>query len=192
MSGEKILVADDDRVILMTVAEGLTGAGYRVVTARDGLQALALCKSEHPDLALLDIRMPGLDGIALAQDVCREVEAPVLFLSAYDDEDLVKRAVDSGALAYLSKPASLPSILLAVRVALARAAELAALKQREESLEGALASNRVIATAIGMIMQESRLGQQEAFERLRRSARNRRMKLEELARAVVENDERIE
>ena len=192
MVAEKILIADDDRVILLTLSEGLTEAGYRVIPARDGLQALALCKSEQPDLALLDIRMPGLDGIALAQTVCKETAVPFLFLSAYDDEDLVKRAVEAGALGYLIKPLGLPSILLAIKVALARAQEISGLRQREDQLEGALASNRVIATAVGMLMHASKLTQQEAFERLRRHARDRRLKLEDLARLVVEENELLE
>lgn len=192
MSAEKILIADDDRVILLTLAEGLTDAGYQVIVARDGLQALALCKSEQPDLALLDIRMPGIDGIALAQSVCKETAVPFLFLSAYDDEDLVKRALEAGALGYLIKPLGLPAIVLAIRVALARAQEISSLKERKGELEGALASNRIIGTAIGMLMRESMLSQQEAFERLRRHARDRRLRLEELARAIVEDNELLE
>lgn len=192
MSSEKILVADDDRVILMTLAEGLAEAGYQVISARDGLQALALCKSEHPDLALLDIRMPGLDGIELAQSVCKESGVPFLFLSAYDDEDFVKRAVEAGALGYLIKPLGMPAILLAVRVALARAQEISGLKKRKQDLEAALASNRIIGTAIGMVMRESQLTQEEAFERLRRYSRGKRRKLEEVAQALVAGTERLE
>ena len=189
MSGEKILIADDDRVILMTLAEGLTGAGYQVIEARDGLQAAALCKSETPDLALLDIRMPGLDGIALGQSIGGLV--PFLFLSAYDDEDLVKRAGEAGALGYLIKPLGLPAVLTAIRVALARAEEISGLRQRKSELSAALASNRVIGTAIGMVMSENHLSQQDAFERLRRHARDRRRKMEDVALAIIEHREQL-
>ena len=100
----KILVADDDRVVLLTLAEGLREAGFEVIEARDGLQALALCRSEAPDLALLDIRMPGLDGLELARRLRDETRVPFLFFSAYGDEEFVRRAVEIGALGYLIKP----------------------------------------------------------------------------------------
>ena len=187
---KKILVADDDRVILLTLAEGLTKAGYLVIAAQSGKQALALSNSEHPDLALLDICMPDIDGIALAQSICQDSAVPFVFLSAYDDEGLAKRAVEAGALGYLVKPQSLPAILLALRVALARAEEIASLRQREQQLERALASNRIIATAVGILMRENQVSQQEGFERLRRLARDRRLKLEDLARTLVAEAER--
>ncbi len=192
MSAEKILVADDDLVILTTLCEVLTEAGYRVSSAHDGLQALALCKIERPDLALLDIRMPGLDGIALAQSVCKEPGVPFLILSAYDDEDFIKPAVEAGALGYLIKPLSLPIVLRTIRVALARAKEISELRQRKQDLEAAIASNRIIGTAIGMVMKESKLTQEEAFERLRRYARGQRRKLEDVAQAIVADKERLE
>lgn len=118
---ETILVADDDRVVLFTLAEGLRDAGYRVIEARDGQSALSLCQREEIDLALLDIRMPGLDGIELATRLRDETQVPFLFLSAYDDDDSVRRALETGALGYLVKPLEVAGLLPIVRAALLRA-----------------------------------------------------------------------
>jgi len=174
----KILVADDDRVVLFTLVEGLREAGFEVVEASDGLQALALCLSESPDLALLDIRMPHLDGLELAHRLHHETSVPFLFLSAYSDETYVQRAVAIGALGYLTKPLNVTTIVPMIRTALARAQEI-------NGLQGALESNRTIATAIGMLMQANGLDQPAAFEYLRRQARSERRKLEDLARNII-------
>lgn len=179
---EKILVADDERVVLFTLAEGLREAGFEVIEARDGLQALALCRSEAPDLALLDIRMPGLDGLELARRLRDETTVPFLFLSAYGDEAMVRRAVDIGALGYLIKPLLVSSIVPTLRTALARSKDIS-------GLQGALESNRTIATAVGMLMHSEGLDQSAAFERLRQQARTGRRKLEDLARAMVEQEQ---
>ncbi len=176
----KILVADDDRVVLFTLAEGLREAGFAVIEARDGLRALELCRGERPDLALLDIRMPGLDGLELARRLREETTVPFLFFSAYDDEELVQRAVKLGALGYLVKPIDVARIVPMLHAALARSVDL-------EGLRGALQSNRLIGTAVGIAMRQWGLDQQAAFERLRKRARDRSVKLIDIAREVVAN-----
>lgn len=175
----KLLVADDDRVVLFTLVEGLREAGFEVVEARDGARALALCRSERPDLALLDIRMPGLDGLELARRLREETTVPFLFFTAYDDEELVQQAVKLGALGYLVKPLDVPRIVPMLRAALARSIEF-------DGLRAALRSNRSIGTAVGIAMRAWNLDQQAAFERLRKHARDRSTKLENIARAMVE------
>jgi len=122
---ERILVADDDRLILATIASGLRRAGYEVMEAVDGEQAIRLCREKKPDLALLDIRMPGLSGIEAVQWLRRDPDTniPVLFISAYGDESLVDEAVAEGAFGYLLKPLDVVQILPPIRAALARAAE---------------------------------------------------------------------
>lgn len=180
MNKPTILIADDDRVVLFTLAEGLREAGFDVLEARDGLQALDLCRSEAPDLALLDIRMPGLDGLELARRLREETKAPFLFFSAYNDEAFVRRAVEIGALGYLLKPLNVAALLPMVRTALARSRDFS-------GLQGALAINRTIATAVGMLMRAGDLDQAAAFEQLRQSARSQRRKLEEMAKAMIEN-----
>ena len=177
---EKILVADDDRVVLLTLSEGLREAGFDVIEARDGVQALALCQSQAPELALLDIRMPGLDGLELARRLRDETKVPFLFFSAYGDEAFVKRAVEIGALGYLIKPLVVTAIVPAIRTALARSRDIS-------GLQGALESNRTIATAVGMLMRTEGLDQLAAFERLRQRARTQRRKLEDLAMNMVES-----
>jgi|LakMenE01Jun11ns_1017448.scaffolds.fasta_scaffold9788007_2 AmiR/NasT family two-component response regulator len=175
----RILIADDERVVLFTLAEGLREAGFDVIEAHDGLQALELCRSEAPDLALLDIRMPGLDGLELARRLRDETSVPFLFFSAYGDEAMVRRAVEIGALGYLIKPLLVSSIVPTVRTALARSRDIS-------GLQGALESNRTIATAVGMLMRSEGIDRQAAFERLRQRARTQRRKLEELARTIIE------
>jgi len=174
----KILVADDDRVVLYTLSKGLREAGYEIIEARDGLKALALCRSEDFDLALLDIRMPGLDGLELAKRLRTETKVPFMFFSAYNDEDYVKRAVAAGALGYLVKPLSVKALLPTLRTALARAQDI-------DGLKGALHNNRIVATAVGMLMKSQGLDREIALEHLRQLARGRRCKLEDLAQSIV-------
>lgn len=174
----KILIAEDDRLVLFTLAEGLRQAGFEIIEARDGLQAIALCLSESPDLALLDIRMPKLDGLALASRLHEETSVPFMFLSAYGDEAYVQRAAEIGALGYLTKPLNVSAIIPMIRTALARSQEI-------NSLTRALESNRTIATAIGMLMHANRVDQPTAFEGLRRQARGERRKLEDLASSII-------
>ena len=174
----RILVADDDNVVLFILAEGLRASGFEVIEATNGRQALALCHSDNPDLALLDIRMPGMDGLELARRLQNETMVPFLFLSAYGDEDYVRRAVEAGALGYLIKPIDVAAIVPSLHTALAQAGNL-------NRARAAVASNRTIATAVGVIMNAERIDQQTAFERLRRDARAQRRKLEDLAMDVV-------
>lgn len=176
-----ILLADDDRVVLLTLSEGLREAGFDVIEARDGIQALALCQSEAPDLALLDIRMPGLDGLELARRLRDETQVPFLFFSAYGDEEFVRRSAELGALGYLIKPLQVAAIVPMIRTALARSNDISGLQR-------SLTSNRTIATAVGMVMQNEGLDQPAAFERLRRQARDQRRKLEDLARTMIDRD----
>ncbi len=186
---DKLLIADDDRVVLFTLAEGLRECGFDVTEARDGLRALELCQQTCFDLALLDIRMPGLDGLELARRLRDETPVPFLFFSAYDDEALVKDAVEIGALGYLIKPLDVRSILPTLRTALARSRDIEALLRRQEGLQGALNSNRVIATAIGMVMRDLGIDQDSAFNRLRKHARDNSRKLEDIAREIIERGE---
>jgi DNA-binding response OmpR family regulator len=115
---EKILLADDDRVVLFTLAEGLRQAGFEVVEAHDGMEALAFCQSQAPALALLDIRMPGLNGLELAHRLRDETTVPFMFFSAYGDEEFVRQAVEIGALGYLIKPLQVSAIVPMIRTAL--------------------------------------------------------------------------
>lgn len=178
----RLLVADDDRVVLFTLSEGLRKAGFDVREARDGLQALKICTEEAPDLALLDIRMPGLDGLELARRLRDETDVPFMFFSAHGDLDYVNRAVRFGALGYLLKPLPVAAMVPTLRAALARAQELSGLKF-------ALTRSRSIGMAVGILMRETGMDQQSAFERLRQLARNRRSKIEDIASHIVRQAE---
>lgn len=183
-----ILLADDDRVVLFTLAEGLRAAGYDVLTAQEGERALALCQQAPIDLALLDIRMPGLDGLELARRLREFSAIPVLFLTAYDDLDLVRQAAESGALGYLVKPLSVAGILPMLSVAQARAGDVRDLGILNQGLQDAVHSNRLIGAAVGMVMTQERLSRSAAFEHLRKQARDAGRLLVEVAREKVDGD----
>lgn len=182
----KVLVADDDRIILLTLAEGLAAEGFQVLCAQDGIAALEVCQSEKPDLALLDIRMPRLDGIELALRLKAETKVPFLFFSAFSDKNLVRQAVGAGALGYLLKPMDVKSIVPTLRAALARGREMQRQAMRLTQFDDAFASNRLIAMAVGITMRDKKLSQEEAFEDLRSTARHLRIKLVDLASSVVD------
>lgn len=120
MPNRKIVLADDDRLILATLGSGLRSAGYEIFEAADGDEALRLCETEHPDLVILDVRMPGKTGIETAREIRIRTRVPCLFLSAYSGTDVMHAALDEGALGYLVKPVDLAQIVPAIEAALAR------------------------------------------------------------------------
>lgn len=192
MSKARILVADDDRLILYTLTQGLRSAGYEVLEAEDGRQAVRMGFEHQPDLALLDIRMPELTGIEAAQRLHAEAQIPCLFLSAYDDAELVRQATEEGALGYLVKPLDVAKIIPSIEAALARAAEIRRLREAEQSLNVALKNSREISIAIGLVAERYALSPDEAFEALRSQARSQRRKVVELAAALVDGSATLE
>ncbi len=186
-----ILVVDDDRLILATLANGLEEAGYKVITASSGDEALQLCSAHNPDIALLDIRMPGMSGIELSRKLHEHCPIPYLFLTAYDDQELVDNAIESGALGYLVKPLDVARILPSIETALKRGADIHKLQESESHLTRALSGDRAISTAVGIIMERYRLTEQEAFERLRHNARSARVKLQVTAKELCEASNKL-
>ncbi|MDH4134120.1 MAG: response regulator, partial [Gammaproteobacteria bacterium] len=151
---KRILLVDDDRLILALVGEGLRKFNYEVETFSSGDEALARCRANPlPDLAILDVRMPGKSGIETARELRGASAVPYLFLSAYGDLDIVKSAVDEGALGYLVKPVDVAQIVPTIEAALARAAEMRELRERETHLNNALAAGRESSLAVGLIME---------------------------------------
>lgn len=179
-----ILIVDDDRLVLATLARGLRGAGYRVTEAADGAAALELVGREKPDLALLDVRMPGMSGVQLAERL-GEQGVSFIFLSAYGDPDLISRATELGALGYLVKPLDVPQIIPEIEAALARAAQIRELKQTGEHLSLALESGRETSMAIGILMERRGLDREQAFEALRSHARSQRRRIHDVAADIV-------
>lgn len=187
----RLLLADDDRLVLATLSQGLREAGYAVDTADSGEAALALAAQRPFDLTVLDIRMPGLSGIETARRLRTEYGAPALFLSAYGERELVEQAAREGGLGYVVKPVDVPQLVPAIEAALARARDLKVLAEGRSQLEQALDSGRQTSIAIGILMERRGLTEQSAFEMLRATARKRRRKLEEVGRELVEATERL-
>ncbi len=185
-----LLVVDDDRLVLAALAEGLRSAGYRVTGAASGEDALGATGRAAPDLALLDMRMPGMSGIELGRKL-REQGIPFLFLSAYGDRQIVKQAAEEGALGYLVKPLDIQQIVPSIEAALARGGELKALRESEAQLNAALAGSREISMVVGLLMQRDRLDRTKAFELLRSHARSQRRPLAEVAGELLSSAEKL-
>ncbi len=191
MSKATLLLVDDDRLILATLSPGLRAAGYKVVTAESGEQALKALQQEHIDLAVLDVCMPGMSGIDVAKHLREETDIPFVFLSAYGDDDVVSQGVAEGALVYLVKPLDVSQLVPAIDAALSRSHDLAELRQSQDQLTTALAANRNTSVAVGLLMERYRLSEREAFERLRSFARSHRRKLHDVAEEVVKSVEAL-
>lgn len=181
-----ILLVDDDRLVLATISQGLSVKGYKVVTAESAEDAeVALASGERPNLAIVDVNMPGKSGFELAERLRSLDHVPFIFLSAYSDPDFVEQASSLGALSYLIKPTDPLKIAPVVEAALARAEELKSLRDSERRLQAALDNEREISVAVGIAMMQYRLERRAAFELVRNTARKRRIKLIDLARNVI-------
>ena len=187
-----LLLVDDDRLILTTLAGGLRASGYRVSTAEsvDDAQAL-LTSGVRPDLAVLDMHMPGRDGLELAQRLRDLEHLPFLVLSAYSDPATVERATQLGALSYMVKPLAISQIRPTIEAALRRAQELDALRQAQLQLQEALNGDRDINVATGITMMQYRLPRTAAFELLRSASRSQRRKLSEVATEAIQACEKL-
>ena len=164
----------------------LERAGFEVVAeARDGREAVALAAAHRPDLAVMDVKMPELDGIDAARQMLEQRQIPIVMLTAFSEAALVGRAVDAGVFGYLVKPFRESDLLPAIEAARARHAELQALREEAESLAEALAARKVIERAKGLLMEKERLSEDEAFARLRRASQASQRPLKAIAEAVV-------
>ena len=187
-----LLLVDDDRLILTTLASGLRASGYRVSTAEsvDDAQAL-LTSGVRPDLVVVDMHMPGRDGLELAQRLRDLEHLPFLVLSAYSDPATVERAAQLGALSYMVKPLAISQIRPTIEAALRRAQELDALRQAQLQLQEALNGDRDISVATGITMMQYRLQRSAAFELLRCAARAQRRKLAHVAADIIQSSEAL-
>ena len=182
----RILVAEDETIIRLDLKALLEGAGFVVCAeAQDGEQAVELARSELPDLAVLDVKMPRLDGIEAARRILDERPIPIVMLTAYGQDELVQRAAEAGVFGYLVKPFREQDLLPAIRTARARHEELVALREEAESLAEALAARKAIERAKGLLMEKEGLGEQEAFERLRRASQISGRPLKIVAEALI-------
>jgi len=182
----KVLIAEDETLIRLDLRELLTRAGLTVCAeAGDGAEAVELARSREPDLAILDVKMPRLDGIEAARRILDERPIPIVMLTAYGQEELVSRAVEAGVFGYLVKPFREQDLLPAIQAARARHDELAALREEAESLAEALAARKVIERAKGLLMEKEKLSEQDAFARLRKASQSSGRPLKVIAEAVV-------
>lgn len=186
----KILLVDDDRLVLATVSAGLRDNGYEVVTAASGEEALEQVNQVFPDLVMLDMRMPGMSGVETARALKQQNQAPFVFLSAYGDEEVVQQAAAEGAFGYLVKPMDVTKMIPTIEAALARAHDLDGLRKNESHLQHALNQGRETSMAIGVVMERYGLNREQAFDALRSHARTRRRKLEEVASELLEATEK--
>ena len=188
---KRVLVVDDDRLVLATLARGLRAEGYVVDTASDGQSALEAAEHNIYDIAILDVRMPDMSGVDLAQRLKQLANMPVLFLSAYNDKDIVEAALAEGGLGYMVKPVEIPQLVPAIEAAWVRGQELRNLTDVTGQLQQALSGGRSVSTAVGIIMERHKMGGDAAFNRLRAMARSKGCKIEVIAEQLVEASEML-
>ena len=182
----RILVAEDETIIRLDLRALLEQAGYEVCgEARDGVEAVELARELEPDLAVMDVKMPRLDGIDAARRILEERPIPIVMVTAYGQDEIVSRAVEAGVFGYLVKPFREQDLLPAIHTARARHDELQALRAEAESLADALAARKSIERAKGVLMAKEGLTEQEAFERLRRASQISGRPLKVVAEALI-------
>jgi response regulator NasT len=182
----RILVAEDETIIRLDLRELLERAGFEVCAeAKDGLEAVELARTEEPDLALLDVKMPRLDGIDAARRILDERPIPIVMVTAYGEQELVSRAVEAGVFGYLVKPFRESDLLPAIQTARARHEELVALRAEAQSLAEALAARKAIERAKGLLMEREGLTEPEAFARLRKASQISGRPLKVVAEALI-------
>ena len=190
----RVVIAEDEGIIRLDLKEVLEEEGYEVIgeTGR-GDEAVNLVRQHRPELAILDIKMPGLDGLAAAREISGERLAAVLILTAFSQRNLIEEARDAGALAYLVKPFQKSELIPAIEVALGRFAELKALEAENRGLEGQnrsledlLERQRLVDRAKGLLMDNQGMKEADAFSFIQRTAMRLRLTMKEVARQVID------
>jgi two-component system, response regulator PdtaR len=180
-----ILIADDESIIRMGLKQILEEAGHTVYTAENGVYALKQAESCNPDLVILDIKMPEMDGLEAARLLLDKTETPVIFLTAYGEQELIKRAVRLPVMGYLVKPIKEPELLAMIEVAVARHTEKIQVARMAAELESEAASRRIIDRAKGLLMQSEGLNELNAYQRLQQRAFHERLTLLEAAEEFI-------
>jgi response regulator NasT len=182
----RIIIADDESLIRIDLREMLTNLGYLVIgEAGDGRSAVSLARELRPDIVIMDIKMPDLDGIEAAQILTNERIAPVLLLSAYSQQDLVQRAQQAGVAGYLVKPFQETDLTPAIEVVLARFNELRALELELGNLQDALETRKAVERAKGILMDTQGLNETEAFRKIQKMSMNNRKPMRAVAEAII-------
>jgi two-component system, response regulator PdtaR len=182
----RIILAEDDSVIRMDLKEELQRQGYLVVgEVGDGESAVNLTRELRPDLVVMDIRMPEMDGITAAEMLTREKLAPVVLLTAFSDEELIERARNAGVVHYVTKPWRDRDLKPAIEIALSRFGEFREMEGRVKDLEDHLATRKVVEKAKGVLMQKHGITEQEAFRRIQKASMNNRKSMKDVAEAIL-------
>ena len=183
---KRVLVAEDEAIIRLDLAEMLTEAGYEEVgQAGDGEQAVALAASLKPDIVIMDVKMPVMDGISAAEQIGKERLCPVVMLTAFSQTELVERARDAGVMAYIVKPFTASDVTPALDIALSRWAELKTLEAEVADLGDRLETRKAVDRAKGVLMTKLKITEADAFRWIQKTAMDRRMSMREVADAVV-------
>lgn len=182
----RVVVAEDEALIRLDLVEMLTEAGYDVVgQAADGEVALALAFDLKPDLVILDVKMPVMDGITAAEKIVAARIAPVLMLTAFSQTELIERARDAGAMAYLVKPFSLPDLVPAIEIAVSRHREIAALEAEVADLGERLEARKAIDRAKAILIEHRELTESDAFREIQRAAMDQRTTMRAVAEGLI-------
>lgn len=187
MQSLRIVIADNESIIRMDLKELLEEAGHTVVgEAADGVKAIEQARKHRPDLVIMDIKMPEMDGIAAAKIISNEKIAPVLLLTAFSQKEIVDKAKDSGVLAYLVKPVKEANLFPAIEIALSRFQEFAELERELEEVKTSLETRKILDRAKGILMDAYNLSESEAYRRIQQYSMSKRKSIREVAEAIVE------
>jgi response regulator NasT len=186
MERTRVIIADDESIIRADLKEMLTNLGYLVVgDVGDGQSAVNLARELKPDVVLMDIKMPNMDGIEAAKILTEEQIAPVVLLTAYGQKELVDRAKEAGVVGYLVKPFRENDLLPAIEVSLARFAEFKAVRQEVDDLKHALETRKLVERAKGILMDTQGMDEAEAFRKIQKMSMNTRKPMKEVAEAII-------
>ncbi|WP_454790161.1 ANTAR domain-containing response regulator [Mycolicibacterium lutetiense] len=189
----RVLIAEDEALIRLDLAEMLREEGYEVVgEAGDGQEAVELAEALHPDLVIMDVKMPRRDGIDAASEIASKRIAPIVILTAFSQRELVERARDAGAMAYLVKPFSVTDLVPAIEVAVSRFSEIAALENEVATLGDRLETRKLVERAKGLLQSKHQMTEPEAFKWIQRAAMDRRTTMKRVAEVVLETLEESE
>ena len=181
-----VLVAEDEALIRLDLVELLTEEGYEVVgEAGDGEEAVKLARELEPDLVIMDVKMPKMDGITAAEIIAEERIAPIVMLTAFSQRDLVERARDAGAMAYVVKPFGASDVVPAIEIAMGRFQEITAIEEELANLEDRLESRKIIDQAKGILQQDLGLTEPEAFRWIQKTAMDMRKSMRDVAEGVI-------
>lgn len=187
----RVVVAEDEALIRLDLVEMLTEAGYNVVgQVGDGEAAIELTEREKPDLVVMDVKMPKLDGISAAERIAKQRIAPVVILTAFSQRDLVERARDAGAMAYLTKPFTIEDLMPTIELAVSRFLEIKQLDAEVTDLQDQLKARKLIEKAKGLLMTKLQISEPEAFKWMQKTAMDKRRSMTDVAQLVMDEFEK--